>query len=87
MELLDAGVTVAADIKEAGEARLTGLYADWLRREADAGNIRLGKPEDEVASAITAALKGAKTDGSDYATIKNRIGVLSDLLGGGLAVS
>ncbi len=84
MELLDAGAATASDIKETGEARLTALYADWLRDQAGRGTIQLTQSAERVAATITAALKGIKTDGSDIDTIKSRIGVLSNLIGRGL---
>ena len=84
MELLDTGAATASDIKETGESRLCGLYADWLRARSEAGQIRLPGPSDQVAATITTALKGLKTAGTDFATLKSRLAVLSALIAEGL---
>jgi AcrR family transcriptional regulator len=85
MELLDTGMSMAADIKAAGESRLAALYADWLRRAAATGGIDLPAPAEQVAGTITAALKGVKTGGSDFAMVRARLAVLARLIGQGLA--
>ncbi|MCE8008876.1 TetR/AcrR family transcriptional regulator [Aestuariivita sp.] len=83
-ELLDTGAAAASDIKEAGETRLRGLYADWLVREAAAGHIRLFAPASDVAATISSALKGLKDSGMDYTTLSARLAVLAQILGAGL---
>jgi AcrR family transcriptional regulator len=85
MELLDTGIATAGDIKAAGEARLAGLYAAWLRRLAKADRVKLIDTPEQVAGTIIVALKGIKTDGPDFATVRARVAVLSQLIGQGLA--
>lgn len=84
LELLDAGAATAADIKEAGEARLTDIYADWLTREADAGRLLLPGTAKVVASTITAALKAIKQGGGDYETAMAQLRMLARMIGEGL---
>jgi AcrR family transcriptional regulator len=52
-EFMDAKTQVSAEIVRAGEARLTAIYADWLRREAVAGRITLEGFGDATACAAT----------------------------------
>lgn len=85
MELMDTSFATAADIAGAGEARLTGIYADWLRAQAQAGRVRLTGPADEVAATITAALKGIKAAAPDYPAYKARVAQLAALFGAGLS--
>lgn len=86
MELMDTGSATAADIVEAGEARLRGIYACWLGELARAGRVRFSGTEDEVAATIGAALKGIKMAGSDYPVYLARTAQLATLIGAGLAV-
>ena len=85
MELLDTGTTTAPDIAQDGEARLRGLYADWLAAQAEAGRIRLTGPPEAVAATMTAALKGIKASAPSYADYQQRVAQLAALIGGGLA--
>lgn len=85
MELLDTGLATAADIKAEGEARLVALYAAWLKRAEVNGHIRLDDTPETVAGTIALALKGIKTEGPDFATVKTRLTVLAQLLGRGLS--
>jgi AcrR family transcriptional regulator len=84
MELLDTTGLVAMDIVQAGEQRLREIYAAWLKRQAAAGRVQFtGTPED-VAGTMTAALKGIKMAGIEYATYKIRVAQLAALIGAGL---
>lgn len=84
MELLDAGTTTAPDIAQDGEARLRGLYADWLAAQAEAGRVHLPGPPDAVAATMTAALKGIKSSAPGYVEYQQRVAQLAKLIGGGL---
>ncbi len=86
IELLDTGNAMAADIVEAGEARIAEVYADWLAREAQAGRIRLEGEARDMALTITAALKGLKAAVPDYADYTRRVAQLARLIGAGLSV-
>lgn len=62
-ELMDATHAHSGEIVRACEARITGVYADWLQGEAAAGRIDLtgiGSP-DEVARTMQGALHGLKS--------------------------
>ena len=62
-ELLDTKYAHGADIATAGEARLAGLYADWLRHEEQAGRISLATCAGDaqaLAAVMMAALHGLK---------------------------
>ena len=84
LELLETGTTVAHDIVAASEARLGEIYAGWLDQRSRAGQVRLTGTAGEVASTITAALKGIKVSGPDYPTYKTRVAQLAALIGAGL---
>jgi len=84
MELLDTGGKLAGDIVVDGQTQLLELLANWLNAQAGAGRLRLIAPADEVAATMTAALKGIKMAGSDYATYKSRVALLAALIGAGL---
>lgn len=84
MELLDAGSSAAADLIREGEGRLSVIYALWLTRAADLGKVRFDGSAEEVALAITTALKGIKCVVPDYATYRARLTALAQLVGQGL---
>ena len=84
MELMDSGADVAMDLVEAGEARLSDLYADWLAAEMSAGRVDLLKSPDHVAQTLTAAMKGLKKRGADLAEYQARVETLAVLVGAGL---
>lgn len=84
-ELVDTKGTTSADIAEAGEARLTAIYEEWLRRGAEAGRLRLPGTPAAAAEAIVAAHHGIKSAGIDHATYRRRARQLAALLGAGLA--
>lgn len=84
IELLDASKTAAPDIADAGEARLRGIYAEWLKRERAAGRALLsGEPED-VAAAITSALKGLKSGAVAPDSYGRNVAQLAAMIGRGL---
>ena len=85
MELLDAGVSVAADIVETGEGQLRDVYANWLARLETSGQIEIIETPQEIANAFCSALKGVKMTAPDYATYAGTIQVLARLFGAGLA--
>ena len=72
-ELLDLNTSEAGDIVAAGEGRLAGLLADWLRRETVSGRISpgpLGDDPDLLAQTMVAALAGAKMAANPRAAIQ-----------------
>ena len=85
MELMDAGFATSLDIVNAGEARLTEIYAAWLEAESKAGRVRLTGPAQEVAATMTSALKGIKTTTPDHPTYLARVAQLARLFGTALA--
>ncbi len=85
-EMLDTSKSTAADILAEGEDKMTALYADWLRREDDAGRVFLPNGPDETAKTITATLMGVKMTASGAEEFEQRISQLAELLGAGLEV-
>ena len=85
-EMLDTSKSTAADILAEGEAAMTALYADWLRREDSAGRVRLPNGPEETARTITATLMGVKMTASSAEDFEQRISQLAELLGAGLEV-
>lgn len=83
-EFLDLGLTTAADLKQAGEARLTAIYADWLAAQHEAGLIRLTGTAPDMAATMTAALKGIKMMAPDHATYQAQVAQLAAMFGAGL---
>jgi AcrR family transcriptional regulator len=83
-ELLDTGNATAADIAEAGEARLRAVYAGWLTDMAAKGALRLRVPPDAAAAAMTAALAGIKGKAPDHASYARDVATLGRLIGAGL---
>lgn len=81
MELLDATGVTAADIVLAGEERLRAIYAGWL---AGLDRACLPGPAQDLAGTMTAALKGIKMAGTDYATYRTRVALLAAMIGAGL---
>ncbi|GAA6161614.1 MULTISPECIES: TetR/AcrR family transcriptional regulator [Ruegeria] len=87
LELLDASVSTAADIVTQGEAQLMALYADWLRREAEKGRVRLFDGPRETAKMIASALRGIKTSASDYQEFIRSNSNLATVIGAGIEVT
>ena len=86
---IDAKTLVSAEIVRTGEARLTGVYADWLRREAVAGRVSLaafGGDADALAATMLAALNGMKAGVVNFSGYAAAVGRLAALFGRGLAV-
>lgn len=83
-ELLEDGGVAAADIIAAGEARLTGVYAEWLTGAAARKALRLTGPANDIAATITAALKGIKATAPDYTTYRRQVIELARLCGAAL---
>lgn len=84
-ELLETGGVAAADIVDAGEARLTLVYAQWLADQAARHEVRLRGPSTDVAATLTSALKGIKSAAPDYATYRKQIAELARIVAAGLA--
>ena len=84
-ELLDTKYAHAADIAEAGEARLARIYGDWLAAEAAAGRLRVEGEAQGLAATMLAALHGLKAGKPDYATYRARADLLAALFGRALA--
>jgi len=84
MELLDTTNLTAADIVLAGEGRLRAIYTIWLTRIAGTGQGRLAGSAQDMAGTMTAALKGIKMAGTDYATYQTRVALLAAMIGAGL---
>lgn len=81
MELLDSGTTVAPDIVQTGEARLTAIYANWL----NGAQVRFDGPPEDVAKTITSALKGIKMTAADHPGYLVGIRQFARLLAAGFA--
>lgn len=84
MELLDASNTKADDLIMQGEARLTEVYANWLRAAGARGEILLPATPQLLASTICASLKAVKHGGPDYETALAQIRLLALMIGDGL---
>ena len=82
-EFMDAKTLVSAEIVKTAEARLTGVYAAWLDREAAAGRVRLDGFGSASACAETmlAALTGMKTGAVDYAGYVAAVARLAAMFG------
>ncbi|SDN40713.1 transcriptional regulator, TetR family [Lutimaribacter pacificus] len=88
-ELLDTKYANAADVAEAGEARLAEIYADWLTGEATAGRCDLspyGGDARAVVATILAGLHGMKAGQPSYADYRARADRLGAMFGRALAV-
>ncbi len=84
MELLDATNMTASDIVQTGEGRLRGVYAAWLTNIAESGRGWFDGSAQDMAGTMTAALKGIKMAGTDYATYQTRVTLLATMIGAGL---
>lgn len=87
-EFMDIKTVHTADIMQAGEARLIGIYADWLTGEAAAGRVSLqdfGGDARALASTILAALHGMKAGAADYPAYAASVGRLAAMFGRALA--
>lgn len=86
LEMLDTSKSMSSEIVLEGEEKLSAIYADWLKREAQAGRVRLRAEPLEVARTITAVLKGLKLIGAGADVYEQQVAQLSSLIGAGLAV-
>ena len=87
-EFMDIKTAHSADIMRAGEARLVGIYADWLTAEAAAGRVSLqdfGGDARALAATILAALHGMKAGAADYPAYAASVARLAALFGRALA--
>ena len=87
-EFTDIKTAHSADIMRAGEARLVGIYADWLTAEAAAGRVSLqdfGGDARALAATILAALHGMKAGAADYPAYAASVARLAALFGRALA--
>jgi AcrR family transcriptional regulator len=66
MELFEAGMNVAGDMIEEGEAQLQAVYAAWLTDEAGQGRAALTCDPDALARLFCACLKGIKHTSQSY---------------------
>ncbi|MCB1342753.1 MAG: TetR/AcrR family transcriptional regulator [Pseudooceanicola sp.] len=85
MELLDTSKATAGDIAETGEARLRLIYADWLETGRAEGRLTFEGDAGALASTITRALKGMKSDCIDFDTYKASLAQLARVMGRGLS--
>ncbi|NSX56481.1 TetR/AcrR family transcriptional regulator [Parasulfitobacter algicola] len=79
-ELLDTKSTTIADVSKSGEAKLAGIFADWLKHAKASGQIRLMMDPDVMADTIMAALKGLKTPPPSLDVYRERQQVLAEVL-------
>lgn len=77
LELFEAGVSVAPEAIEAGEAALSGAYAEWLQKRDLPEAVGTAA---EVAQVFCAALKGIKHTAPDYPTYRMRVSQLAALM-------
>lgn len=81
-ELLDLKNSQAQDVVQAGMARMTAIFADWLTREAAAGRVVLNGSASDTAQLFLRALEGIKHP--PYASFAQQRDHLAGLLGRGL---
>ncbi|WP_170331504.1 TetR/AcrR family transcriptional regulator [Ruegeria arenilitoris] len=86
LEILDNTKSMAVEIISEGEARLAGLYADWLTQQAQAGRVRLLADAAEIGRTITATLKGLKLIGAGAEVYEQQVAQVAALIGAGLEV-
>lgn len=86
LEMLDNTKSMSSEVISEGEARLAGLYADWLAQEEKAGRVRLQAGAAETAKTITATLKGLKMIGAGAEVYEQQVAQVAALIGAGLEV-
>lgn len=87
-ELLDTKYASAADVAEAGEARLAAIYTAWLEAEGRAGRIdlaRYGGDAQAVAETVLTALHGLKAGKPAYDAYRTGADRLAAMFGRALA--
>ncbi|WP_170504731.1 TetR/AcrR family transcriptional regulator [Ruegeria arenilitoris] len=86
LEMLDNTKSLSAEIIAEGEAKLSGLYADWLTQQERAGRVRLLAGAAETGRTITATLKGLKLIGAGAEVYEQQVAQIAALIGAGLEV-
>ncbi|MES0824735.1 TetR/AcrR family transcriptional regulator [Ruegeria sp. SCP11] len=86
LEMLDNTKSLSSEIIREGEARLAGLYADWLAQQEQAGRVRLMADAAETGRTITATLKGLKLIGAGAEVYEQQVAQIAALIGAGLEV-
>ncbi|WP_170516428.1 TetR/AcrR family transcriptional regulator [Ruegeria atlantica] len=86
LEMLDNTKSLAAEIIAEGEAKLAGLYADWLTHQEQAGRVRLLASAAETGRTITATIKGLKLIGAGAEVYEQQVAQVAALIGAGLEV-
>ncbi|KIC39533.1 TetR/AcrR family transcriptional regulator [Leisingera sp. ANG-M7] len=84
MELFEVTKHVAGAEIEAGEAALSGIYADWLQQQVAAGRAVLSGEASVIARTLCASLKGIKQTAADYESYQAGVRQLAALAGAGL---
>ena len=84
-ELLDTKHASAADIVEAGEARLAAILEDWLEAQAGAGRVRLPAPAEEVARLCLSSINALIHSAQGHDAFVRGVRTFGRLLGDGLA--
>ncbi|CUJ86729.1 Copper outer membrane regulator [Ruegeria denitrificans] len=86
LEMLDNTKSLSAEIIAEGEAKLSGLYADWLTQQEQAGRARLQADAAETGRTIAATLKGLKLIGAGAEVYERQVAQIAALIGAGLEV-
>ncbi|MEW2917724.1 helix-turn-helix domain-containing protein [Ruegeria sp. ANG10] len=86
LEMLDNTKSLSAEIIAEGEAKLSGLYADWLTQQEQAGRARLQANAAETGRTIAATLKGLKLIGAGAEVYERQVAQIAALIGAGLEV-
>ncbi len=86
LEMLDNTKSMAAEVISEGEARMAGLYAEWLTQQAQAGRVRLLTDAAETGRTIAATLKGLKLIGAGAEVYEQQVAQVAALIGAGLEV-
>ena len=79
-ELLDLQNSVSLDLTRAGQARVSGVYAEWLMREQKRGRVDLAQfnqSPSEVAEVMCLALYGLKSSNLSYERFVERRNLLA----------
>ncbi|GHF60168.1 TetR/AcrR family transcriptional regulator [Seohaeicola zhoushanensis] len=84
MELIDTSRATSGDIAEAGEARLSEIYRDWLAAGQSVGRIDFEGSPEQVAATIAAALKGLKSAAKSFSGYQASLRRFAHLIGAGL---
>ena len=88
-EFVDAKTHASAEIVQSGEARLIGIYADWLSEQAAAGRLVLQNFDGDaqaLAATMLSALNGMKVGATDYPAYAASVARLAAMFGRALSV-